>query len=43
MGAKTLIGDRGNYPEDLPIDVSLNLQRLDLIRLLTRLNLGKSA
>lgn len=42
MLAKTWIGNRGNFPKDLPIDVGLNLQRLDLIRLCTRLTLGKS-
>lgn len=42
MLAKTWIEKRGNFPKDLPIDVGLNLQRLDLIRLCTRLTLGKS-
>lgn len=41
MMVKTWIGNRGNFPEDLPIDTSLYLQRLDLIRLFSRLNFDK--
>lgn len=40
---KSWIENKDNFPKDLPVGVSLQLQQLDLISLFTRLHLGKSA